>query len=384
MRVLYIIDSLINAGAETSLVHMAPGYRDLGMELHVAFLKSRWHVAANLEAAGATLHPVELDRSRARQLVALVRLIRQLEPDIVHTTLYEADVLGRLAAKATGVPSVTTIATDIYSPAKWAEPSTSRLKMGAAQGVDVATARLASRFHAVSEATARAVVERLRVSPDRVDVIPRARRRDILGEPSAERRSAVRAALGLRDDVPVVLAVARHEHVKGMDVLVQAARQMRSTVPDLVVLVAGREGRETLGLRDALASGGLDGTVRLLGARKDVPDLIVAADVVAVPSRVEGMPGAVLEAMALERPVVASDIPMVREAIGDLACALVPVEDADALGYALARCLSRGPDRALLQAARARFDEGHSPDAVVERMSGLYLRASTKRPRSAR
>ena len=372
MRVLYVIDSLINAGAETSLVHMAPGYRDLGMDLHVAFLKSRWHVAADLEDAGATLHPVELDRLRTRQLVALIRLIRELKPHIVHTTLYEADVLGRLAARATGVPSVTTIATDVYSPAKRAEPSTSRLKLSAAQGVDVATARLASRFHAVSEATARAVVDQLRVAPDRVDVIPRARRRDILGEPSAERRSAVRAALGLQDDVPVVLAVARHEHVKGLDVLVHAALQMRATVNDVVVLVAGREGRETTALRDSIASGGLDGTVRLLGARTDVPDLIVAADVVAVPSRVEGMPGAVLEAMALGRPVVASDIPMVREAIGDLAFALVPVNDAPALCSALGRCLTSKSDPAQLRLARARFDTMYSAEAVVERMRDFY------------
>ena len=70
MRVLYVIDSLIGGGAEHSLAHMAPGYRDLGIELHVAFLKSRWDVADDLRAAGATLHPVALDRGRARQLVA--------------------------------------------------------------------------------------------------------------------------------------------------------------------------------------------------------------------------------------------------------------------------------------------------------------------------
>ena len=132
MRVLYVIDSLINAGAETSLVHMAPGYRDLGMDLHVAFLKSRWHVAADLEAAGATLHPVALDQSRPRQLAALVRLIRQLNPDIVHTTLYEADVLGRTAAALTRRPVVTTLTTTAYAPAQLKDPGLNRYKLRAA------------------------------------------------------------------------------------------------------------------------------------------------------------------------------------------------------------------------------------------------------------
>ena len=115
--------------------------------------------------------------------------------------------------------------------------------------------------------------------------------------------------------------------------------------------------------------------VTLLGPRTDVPDLVVAADVVAVPSRVEGMPGAVLEAMALERPVVASDIPMVREAIGDMALALVPVGDAAALAAALLRAVEMPQDTALTGAARDRFESRFSPAAVVSAMANFYGRA---------
>ena len=143
MRVLYVIDSLIGGGAEHSLAHMAPGYRDLGIELHVAFLKSRWDVADALRDAGATLHPVELDRGRGRQLAALVGLIRRLRPDVVHTTLWEADVLGRTAAAIARVPSVTTFANSSYGQAQLDNPAVNTTKLRAAQLVDVATARLA-------------------------------------------------------------------------------------------------------------------------------------------------------------------------------------------------------------------------------------------------
>jgi glycosyltransferase involved in cell wall biosynthesis len=384
VRVLYVIDSLIGGGAEHSLAHMAPGYRDLGIELHVAFLKSRWDVAAALRDSGATLHPVELDRNRGRQLVALVRLIRRLRPDVVHTTLWEADVLGRTAAAIARVPSVTTFANSSYGKAQLENPGVNATKLRAAQLVDVATARLARRYHAVSEPVRVDMARRLRLDPDRIDVVPRARQRAVLGEPSIERRASTRAALGLEPDRPVVLAVARHEYQKGLDVLVEAAAQLRTDVPRLAVLVAGRDGRDTPSLHAAIARLGLHDVVCLLGTRTDVPDLIVAADVVAVPSRVEGLPGAVLEAMALETPVVASDLPMVREAIGDHAAALVPVDDTPALAAALRGVLLDPQSaQASIASARRRFDERFTPDAVAAGLAEIYGRALSRRPTSA-
>ncbi len=115
--------------------------------------------------------------------------------------------------------------------------------------------------------------------------------------------------------------------------------------------------------------------VRLLGARTDVPDLITAADVVVIPSRVEGLPGAVLEAMALERPVIASDIPMVREAIGDDAYALVAVDDVAGFAAAIDRALDDPERGAVAARARARFETRFTPDAVVEGIERIYVEA---------
>jgi glycosyltransferase involved in cell wall biosynthesis len=378
VRVLYIIDSLIGGGAEHSLAHMAPGYLEQGAELHVAFLKSRWDVADALRDGGAVLHPTALDRRRPRQLFALVRLIRRLRPDVIHTTLWEANVLGRTAAVLTRTPVVSTFASSSYSSAHMSDPAVSGVKVRLAQAVDVLTARAVVRFHAVSAPVADEMAARMHVRRDRIVVVPRARRRDRLGEPSEERRLAVRAANEISDDAMVVLAIARQEHVKGLDVLIDATRLLRDRGRDLIVLVAGRPGRASDGLRRQLAAANLNSSVRFLGARTDVADLIVAADVVAVPSRAEGLPGAVVEAMALERPVVASDLPMVSEAIGDHASRLVPVGDdaalADAIEYAVET--GSGPQTT---AARARFDALFTPGPVACRLMGLYsdaIRAS--------
>ena len=122
--------------------------------------------------------------------------------------------------------------------------------------------------------------------------------------------------MGLGDDVPVVLAAARHEYQKGLDVLLDAIASIRRDQPNIVLLLAGRDGNRTAALRYQATRLGLDANVRFLGARDDIPDLMVAADVFVLPSRWEGLPGAVIEAMALETPVVATDLPGVREVLG--------------------------------------------------------------------
>jgi glycosyltransferase involved in cell wall biosynthesis len=371
MRVLYVIDSLIGGGAEHSLAHMAPGYRDHGLELHVAFLKSRWDVADALREAGAELHPTALGASRPRQLLALVRLIRRLRPDIVHTTLWEADVLGRTAAALTGTPAVTTFASSSYSPAKFDDSSAGRAKLRLAQLVDIASCRTAVRFHAVSNKVARDMTARMRLQGSRIVVIHRARLRDTLGEPSPERRRSVRTSLGLGPDTPTVLAVARLEYQKGLDVLVDAISMLTSQFSNLTVLIAGREGRASPTLHAQVHQLGLGGVVRFLGARSDVADLMVASDLIAVPSRVEGMPGVVLEAMALECPVVGSDIPMIREAIGAHACALVPVNDVEALAAAVRLALT-SEHSAVTGAARQRFEAHFTPRPIVAQLAVLY------------
>jgi len=102
---------------------------------------------------------------------------------------------------------------------------------------------------------------------------------------------------------------------------------------------------------------------------------VPAADVVVIPSRVEGLPGAVLEAMALERPVIASDIPMVREAIGNDAYALVAVDDVAGFAAAIGRAID-DPERDIVAGrARARFDSRFTPDVVVEGIERIYVAA---------
>jgi glycosyltransferase involved in cell wall biosynthesis len=378
VRVLYLIDSLVAGGTERSLAELAPHYRRLGIHLDVAYLHERSGVGPDLEAAGATLFSLAGPRRLTGALPRAVKLIRNRRPDLVHTTLFEADLVGRVASAVTRVAVVGSLVNTAYGPEQLANPALKVSKVRVAQFLDAATARRVARFHAVSRSVAEVMASRLRLPKRRIDVVPRGRDPEKLGRRSASRRAAARASLGADDDDQIVLAVGRHEYQKAFDVLLRAFVAVRAEVPKARLLIAGREGAATPGLRSFLDTTGID-DVTFLGARADVPDLLCAADAFAFPSRWEGLPGGVLEAMALEVPIVATDIAPVREVVGDTGCGrLVPPDDVEALAAALASVL-RDPRAAAAEAcvaaARERFLEHFTTERVADEMLRFYLRA---------
>jgi glycosyltransferase involved in cell wall biosynthesis len=220
--------------------------------------------------------------------------------------------------------------------------------------------------------------KRLAVPRRRFEVIPRGRDDEVLGTRSEQRRADARFRMELDEHVPVILAAARHEYQKGLDVLLDAVALMRARHPNVVLLLAGRDGNQTASLRYQATRLGLDTNVRFLGARDDIPDLMVAADVFVLPSRWEGLPGAVIEAMALETPSVATDIPGVREVLGPelLRSSVVPVGDATALADRITEVLADpGAAAAWTAAARSRFLRRFTTRRIATEMVNFYARA---------
>ncbi|HEX2027357.1 MAG TPA: glycosyltransferase [Nitriliruptorales bacterium] len=382
MRLLYLIDSLGRGGAESSLVALAPAFLDRGLALEVAYLGERDDLRRQLEDAGVPVVSLAGPGGRPGWIRRARRLIAARRPDLVHTTLFEADIVGRCAARAAGVRVVSSLVTEIYGPDHRADPRLHAARVASAWAVDALTARLVARFHAISHHVADVMGPRLRIPRDRIDVVPRGRDPGRLGEPSSERRARARRAIGAGGTTPVVLAVARHEYQKGLDLLVDAFTTVVRTMPEARLVVAGREGAQSADLRAAVARAGTARAVRFLGVRDDVADLLCAADVFACPSRWEGLSGAVVEAMAMGTPIVASDIPPVREALGGESNArLVPHGRPDALAQAVLATLNDPRDaQQRARRARARFSKHFTIDAVADRMLEFYRRAATSAP----
>jgi glycosyltransferase involved in cell wall biosynthesis len=273
----------------------------------------------------------------------VARIVRAREPDLVHLHSSKAGLAGRLAVRGRR-PTV-------FQPHAWSFFVAEGVMRRLALVWERRGARWANALVCVSEGE-REVGERAgiranwRVVPNGIDLaaFPPATDGD---------RAAARTRLGL-DAGPLVVCVGRLSRQKGQDVLLDAWPLVTRNVPDASLVLVG-DGPEADRLRRRAREG-----VRFAGRRDDVGEWLGAADLVAVPSRWDGLSLVVLEAMARARSVVAADIPAVRDVISPEAA--VPVEDATRLAEAI---VERLVDPQL------RAGEGDANRELVERKHDL-------------
>jgi glycosyltransferase involved in cell wall biosynthesis len=373
LHVLYLIDTLRPGGAERSLAALTPHYRDLGIKLDVATLVDTDGLQEEIAAGGAEIFCVGPRGGRAGQVRRFADLVRERRPDLVHTTLFESDVIGRVGARAARTRVVSSLVSESYGPEHSADPAIRITRLRAAQALDGLTARATARMHAVSYRVADIMSRRLLYPRSRVDIVPRGRDQAVLGRRTAERRERTRGRLAVGHDADLVLAVARQEPMKALDTLVSAFERVRHAKPTSRLLLAGRPGAATAALERQIEQLGLRSSVTLLGERSDVAELLCAADVFVLSSRREGMPGSVIEAMALEVPVVATDLPQVREVAGTDGALLIRPGDVEAFARGILRCLEqRDATAQRVQRAFVRFQQRFTITETARRMRRFY------------
>lgn len=369
--VLLLVNSLLGAGAERSLRALQPPLAAHGIDTRMV----------TLTKLGVSNHD-DIDvlsdgYPGRRKAISQVRgALRRHGPDLLHTTLFESDLVGRVAGRLEGVPAVTSLVSTPYAEAARVGEPVSAVKLRVVQFLDRMLARYATTaFHAISETVATAAVRDLGVPREHITVVARGRDAAELGKRSEGRRARVRAALGIACEAPLILAVGREEPQKNHATLVEAFACLRRRSPQAVLAIAGRPGRASGDIDAAARRAGLDASALLrLGARDDVPDLLVAADVFAFPSRWEGLGGAAIEAMALGTPIVAGDVPALRELLaGGEAGLLADPDDPHALAAAL-ECALDDADAAAQRAAiaRARFQAHYTLERSAEGMADFY------------
>lgn len=375
LRLLFVVDSLDTGGAERSMAEFLPRLDAYGLTPSVVCLRAgQWPLEKEIVTAGIpVLHLAPAGMvGWTRQMR---RLVRHERPDLVCTVLFQSDVTGRVACIGTGTPVLSTVATTTYSPGRMGNPDVSAWKVSAVRVLDGLTSRyLTSHHHAVSEAAKADTVAALGVPATRISVVPRGRDPGRLGRRSEARRNRVRSELGLDPTQPVIIAVGRQEWAKGHSHLLRAVVSLREEYPDLVTLIAGRPGAAAERLKALGRELGLGGALRILGDRADVPDLMSASDIFVLPSEYEGLPGVAIEAMALDLPVVASDLPSIREVVVARETGLlVPSRDPVALADAIGRLVGDPTERSRLgKAGRDRFEDRFQLDVAAAAMARLF------------
>lgn len=380
VKVFHIINGFGPGGAERSLVELLPMYRHAGIDSAVVHLKDR-NVGYTEEAKRLGLPLFRLPGQTVPGWVrALRRRIKEERPDVIHTSLFESDIVGRFAAAGTGIPVLSSLVSLSYDAVRKSDTRLNQKAFRFVKMVDGFTARnLTTHFHALTETVKSAYVDALGLRPDRITVVPRGRSRLRLGERSAERRMGVRQRLGIDPDRPLLLNVGRQEYAKGQVHLLDAMPRVLQHEPRAFLLVAGRAGIQTPLLQARMREHGLEKCVQFLGHREDVTDLMAAADVFLFPSLFEGLGGSAIEAMGLGLPVVASDIPVLREVVGDEAGLFARLGDPESLADATLRILSmNGKAERLGQAGMERFRSHYDLQTTAAAMIELYRRVSNE------
>lgn len=364
-KIMFVIDSLGAGGAERSLVELLPHLHRAGADSLVVTLKPT-EIGFEADARSMGIRIVQIGEDRlVRRVKALRRLIKSEDPDLVHTTLFDADIVGRLAAAGSRATVSVSLVNTSYDTRRYDDPHITRWKLEMARHIDGWTARhLCDRFHAITHAVERASIDALGISPDRVTVVPRGRDRSRLGLPSEERRARVRNQLGLNPSGPVLLNIGRQEFQKGQQHLLEAVALLREDYGDLVLLIAGREGNATADLKNTIDSLDLGVHVRLLGHRTDIGDLLSATDLFVFPSVYEGLGGVLIEAALLRAAIVATDLPAIREIFGEDYPYLAAPADPRALAASIDELLSDKKAR----------------DLAAERVHGRVVRLEETKP----
>jgi glycosyltransferase involved in cell wall biosynthesis len=355
-HILHLIETGGPGGAERVLTSLALALNATGeVNSQVGLLKDGW-VAAELRRHGAAPILFRLRRPLDPALLwALGRHVKRARVDLVHAHEFTMNVYGGVAAALAGVPAVGTV----HGRGYYAEAGRRIAALKLAVGLGLVPVAVSSDIQRFLSATLG--LPGVRLIPNGIDV----------DRPASGDRARARAALGLPPGAPVIGAVGNLYAVKGHAVLLRAAAALP---PSVHVVIAGR-GEEEAALRREAAALGLGDRLHLLGFRDDVPDLLAAFDIYALPSFSEGQSLALLEAMAAGRPIVATAVGGNPELLGAPSPAglLVPPGDPAALGAALGRLLADpGAAATLAAAARARARAEFSLAVMVGRYRALY------------
>lgn len=237
--------------------------------------------------------------------LGVYRALKMYNPDVIHTHGLRANLAGRLAGRAKGVPVVTTVHSAI------SRDYANALKQFWAPRIDNLTLSLTDRFIVVSEAIKEDLVNR-GMPPENISIVYNGV--DIPGErpPSSDGRTRI----GLYAEQFVVGTVARLEPNKGIKYLIRAAKELKPKLANVKVVVIGA-GRDRQELERESERLGLTDIIDFLGFREDARSLMTSFDVFTLPSLMEGFALVVIEAMAAGIPVVASKVGGVPEIIQD-------------------------------------------------------------------
>lgn len=359
INVLHLCESSDTGGAESVLVNIAENLDKDRFTSIVCLLSDGW-LKSQLDVRH--IETVVIPQPHSLDLLWLFRfyrLLKEREINVIHSHEFATNVYASFLSKLVGISVIATAHGKNYYTDKWRRRMAYRFV--ARQSVMVAVSADLKQF----------LSERVGIPPGNIRVIHNGidlRRYEAKGV-----SRQVRKELGIKEGQPVIGTVGNLFAVKGQSYLLRACRIVASAFPNFVLLVAG-EGEQLSFLEKEATSLGIASNVKFLGFRSDIPSILEAMDVFILPSLSEGLPLSVLEALALQIPVVATNVGGIPEVIEEgVTGYLVPPRNPEALADNILSLL-RHPEVAINigRAGRRKMEKSFRLEKMIKDYQSLY------------
>jgi glycosyltransferase involved in cell wall biosynthesis len=371
--ILFLGSQMATGGAQKLLFDQARWFQSQGHIVVGAFfydrdgLQSEWTQKAGFPLLNLEVYERGISMSHGmfnlfRGVLRLLKLLGSKHFDVMVTFTHDSNLLGLPLGWLAGVPvRIATHLGAIRGLPRWREKLHARLINSGVADVLIA-ASTKTRQNAIDEG----------VRPDRIEIVPNGITPFDL---TLIDRKRVRSNLGLKDDDLLILSVGRLVYEKGQEFLIEAMHIVGSQFPHSHLVICG-EGPLRKQLEAQIERLDVSRFVKLLGQWDNVAELLAIADIFILPSRSEGLPMALLEAMAAGLPVVATRVEGIEEVVGEGKHGLlVPPANSAALAKAILQLLGNPQLRRWMSAAsQQRIQEFHT----TERMCKGYLQIMLK------
>jgi len=364
IKIIYVMPSLVVGGAEELLLTTVKYFNRDRYEISVCCIVSEGIIADEIKKLGIKFYCLNESPKfyNPKKIYSLYKLFKKEKPSIVHTQILGANIYGRIAAILARVPVVISAEQNVYYKKKRVHIWLDKIL---AKNTDkiIAVSNRVKEFTSRQEGIGEDKFELIYNAIDSTEFLPTDSRKDI------------REKLNLREGDFILGTVGALTTQKGHYYLIQAVSQLVKRYPNTILLVVGK-GELKEKLQEILHKLGLEENVRFLGLRRDIADVLNCMDVFVFPSLWEGLGIALLEAMLMGLPVVASSVDGILEIVenGKNGILVAPA-NVEALSNAIAE-LIRNPQlrQSLGKAAKEHILEKFEVRQYIHKLENLYNR----------
>ena len=320
-KVLYLIDTLEVGGAETSILEIASRLKNWNPV--VVYVYRGDALQERFEDAGIKVYSLNIKAKfgiwKAKKELSKIIYIEQ--PNIIHATLFKAELISRFVGPKFNIPVINSFVNDSYSKERYELLNfQQKIILNLYKFVDKVTANRATQFMSITKAIIVRNSNAIGINPEQVNVIYRGR--DIQAFKNKVDREKISELKKKYGDGPIILTVSRLLIRKGYLEAINAIEKVIKSNPKVKYLIAG-EGHDRQYFQSLIIKLNLEKNIFLLGNRNDIPTLLAFCDIFLFPSHYEGQGGALVEAMILGKPIISSKIPVIEESVKNKYSALL-------------------------------------------------------------